>query len=35
VVTGTAHTPAIDAVLALLGRDATRARMAAGFATLD
>jgi glutamyl-tRNA synthetase len=35
LVTGTAHTPAIDAVLALLGRDATRARMAAGFATLD
>jgi len=31
-VTGTRETPAIDAVLALLGRDATRARMKAGLA---
>jgi glutamyl-tRNA synthetase len=30
LVAGTTSTPAIDAVLALLGRDATRARMAAG-----
>jgi glutamyl-tRNA synthetase len=30
LVTGTRETPAIDAVLALLGRDATRARMKAG-----
>jgi len=30
IVTGTRETPAIDAVLALLGRDATRARMKAG-----
>jgi len=30
VVAGTTSTPAIDAVLALLGRDATRARMAVG-----
>jgi len=32
LVAGTTSTPAIDAVLALLGRDATRARMAAGLA---
>src|SRR5947207_9939158 len=30
IATGTRETPAIDAVLALLGRDATRARMKAG-----
>ena len=30
LVAGTTSTPAIDAVLALLGRDATRARMAGG-----
>ena len=30
LVAGTSSTPAIDAVLALLGRDATRSRMAAG-----
>ena len=30
IVTGTRETPAIDAVLALLGREATRARMKAG-----
>ncbi|HEY5365656.1 MAG TPA: glutamate--tRNA ligase [Casimicrobiaceae bacterium] len=30
LTTGTSHTPAIDAVLALVGRDETRARMAAG-----
>ncbi len=30
LVAGTTSTPAIDAVLALLGRDATRARMAEG-----
>ncbi len=29
---GTRETPAIDAVLALLGRDTTRARIAAGLA---
>ncbi|MEO6928925.1 MAG: glutamate--tRNA ligase [Casimicrobiaceae bacterium] len=34
LVTGTSHTPAIDAVLALVGRDPTRERMAAGFAAL-
>ncbi len=34
LTTGTSHTPAIDAVLALLGRDETRARMAAGLAAL-
>jgi glutamyl-tRNA synthetase len=33
LVTGTPHTPAIDAVLALVGRDATRARMEAGLRT--
>jgi len=32
LVAGTTSTPAIDAVLALLGRDATRARIAAGLA---
>jgi glutamyl-tRNA synthetase len=32
LVAGTTSTPAIDAVLALLGRDATRARMVAGLA---
>jgi len=30
LVAGTTSTPAIDAVLVLLGRDATRARMAVG-----
>jgi glutamyl-tRNA synthetase len=32
LVCGTRETPAIDAVLALLGREATRARLAAGLA---
>jgi glutamyl-tRNA synthetase len=32
IATGTRETPAIDAVLALLGRDITRARMKAGLA---
>ena len=32
LVAGTPSTPAIDAVLALLGRDATRSRMAKGLA---
>jgi glutamyl-tRNA synthetase len=32
LVAGTSSTPAIDAVLALLGRDTTRSRMAAGLA---
>jgi len=32
LVSGTTQTPAIDAVLALLGREATRARLAAGLA---
>ncbi len=32
LVAGTAHTPAIDAVLALLGRDETRKRIAEGLA---
>jgi glutamyl-tRNA synthetase len=32
IVAGTSSTPAIDAVLALLGRDTTRARMATGLA---
>jgi len=35
LTTGTSHTPAIDAVLALVGRDETRARMAAGLAMLE
>jgi len=30
LVAGTPSTPAIDAVLALIGRDAVRARIAAG-----
>jgi hypothetical protein len=30
IVSGTRETPAIDAVLALLGRDVTRTRMKAG-----
>jgi glutamyl-tRNA synthetase len=30
LVTGTPQTPAIDAVLSLVGRDATRERMRAG-----
>ena len=32
LVTGQAQTPAIDAILALLGRDTTRERMKAGLA---
>ena len=32
LVCGTRETPAIDAVLALLGREAVRARIAAGLA---
>ena len=32
LVAGTPQTPAIDAVLALLGRDAVRARMTNGLA---
>ena len=34
LVCGTTHTPAIDAVLALLGRDETRSRLAAALAAL-
>ncbi|MEP7063369.1 MAG: glutamate--tRNA ligase [Betaproteobacteria bacterium] len=35
LVTGTSHSPAIDAVLHLLGRDATRARISTGLGALD
>jgi glutamyl-tRNA synthetase len=35
LVAGTPQTPAIDAVLALLGRDAVRSRMAAGLAAVS
>ena len=34
LVCGTAQTPAIDAVLALLGREVTRRRLAAGLQAL-
>ena len=35
LVAGTPHTPAIDAVLWLLGRETVRGRMAAGLARID
>ena len=35
LVCGTPQTPAIDAVLALLGRDTTRARLTAGLSRTD
>ncbi len=34
IACGTKETPAIDAVLALLGREATRTRLAAGLAAV-
>jgi glutamyl-tRNA synthetase len=35
LVCGTSQTPAIDAVLALLGREVTRTRLDAGLQALD